>query len=340
MDYLSRDTLVVIDESHQTIPQVRGMYHGDRSRKETLVQYGFRMPSALDNRPLNFSEFVTRVGQSIYVSATPGPYELERSEGVVVEQIIRPTGLTDPEVEVRPVTGQVDDLLHEIRERVARNERVLVTTLTKRMAEDLTEYYAEIGVKCRYLHSDIDTLERVKILRELRLGDFDVLIGINLLREGLDLPEVSLVAILDADKEGFLRSGGSLVQTIGRAARNVEGKAILYADAETDSMRYAIGETGRRRRVQEDYNRKHGITPESIVKSIRGGMGAAGDVDPGTGKSVAEEAPLFGSPQEIEREVERLTKQMKKASKELEFEKAAELRDRIRELKQLELFET
>jgi excinuclease ABC subunit B len=340
MDYLSKDTVVVIDESHQTIPQVRGMYHGDRSRKETLVQYGFRMPSALDNRPLNFSEFVTRVGQTIYVSATPGPYELERSEGVVVEQIIRPTGLTDPEVEVRPVTGQVDDLLHEIRERVARSERVLVTTLTKRMAEDLTEYYAEIGVKCRYLHSDIDTLERVKILRELRLGEFDVLIGINLLREGLDLPEVSLVAILDADKEGFLRSGGSLIQTIGRAARNVGGKAILYADAETDSMRYAIGETGRRRRVQEDYNRKHGITPESIVKSIRGGMGGAGETDAGVGPRVAEEAPLFGNPQEIAREVERLTKQMKKASKELEFEKAAELRDRIRELKELELFES
>ncbi|MGH9392183.1 MAG: helicase-related protein, partial [Vicinamibacteria bacterium] len=341
MDYLSKDTLVVIDESHQTIPQVRGMYHGDRSRKETLVQYGFRMPSALDNRPLNFSEFVSRVGQTIYVSATPGPYELERSEGVVVEQIIRPTGLTDPEVEVRPVTGQVDDLLHEIRERAARNERVLVTTLTKRMAEDLTEYYAEIGVRCRYLHSDIDTLERVKILRELRLGEFDVLIGINLLREGLDLPEVSLVAILDADKEGFLRSGGSLIQTIGRAARNLSGKAILYADVETDSMRYAIGETRRRRRLQEDHNRKHGITPESIVKSIRGGMGAARAVeDPTDARGVAEEALLFGSPQEIAREVERLTKQMKKASKELEFEKAAELRDRIRELKQLELFES
>jgi excinuclease ABC subunit B len=338
--------VVIIDESHQTIPQVRGMYHGDRSRKETLVQYGFRMPSALDNRPLNFEEFVSRVGQTIYVSATPGPYELERSEGVVVEQIIRPTGLTDPEVEIRPVTGQVDDLLHEIRERVARNERVLVTTLTKRMAEDLTEYYAEIGVKCRYLHSDIDTLERVKILRELRMGEFDVLIGINLLREGLDLPEVSLVAILDADKEGYLRSGGSLIQTIGRAARNLRGKAILYADRQTDSMKYAVGETARRRRLQEEYNGKHGITPESIVKSIRGAMGHPGPAAEeaagvrGEGERVLEGQPLFGSPQEIQREVERLTKQMKKASKELEFEKAAELRDRIRELKQLELFES
>jgi excinuclease ABC subunit B len=340
MDYLPKGTVLVIDESHQTIPQVRGMYHGDRSRKETLVEYGFRMPSALDNRPLNFEEFERRIGQTIYVSATPGPYELGKTRGVVVEQIIRPTGLTDPEVEVRPVAGQVDDLLGEIRERVARNERVLVTTLTKRMAEDLSEYYAEIGVRCRYLHSDIDTLERVRILRELRLGEFDVLIGINLLREGLDLPEVSLVAILDADKEGYLRSAGSLIQTIGRAARNVKGKAILYADRETDSMRYALTETLRRRRLQEEHNREHGVTPESIVKSIRGVMGVEGDSrEASSAEAVAEDRVLFGGREEIEREVERLSKAMKKASKELEFEKAAELRDRIRELKQLELFE-
>jgi excinuclease ABC subunit B len=339
MDYLPRDTVVVIDESHQTVPQVRGMYHGDRSRKETLVEYGFRMPSALDNRPLNFEEFVSRVGQTIYVSATPGPYELARTKGVVVEQIIRPTGLIDPEVEVRPVAGQVDDLLGEIRARVERHERVLVTTLTKRMAEDLTEYYAEIGIRCRYLHSDIDTLERVQILRELRLGEFDVLIGINLLREGLDLPEVSLVAILDADKEGYLRSAGSLIQTIGRAARNVEGKAILYADKETDSMKFALSETGRRRRLQEEHNRSHGVTPESIVKSIRRGMQEEHASERLSAERVAEEGALFGDPRELQLEIERLTKSMKKASKELEFEKAAELRDRIRELKQLELFQ-
>jgi excinuclease ABC subunit B len=341
MDYLPKDTVIVLDESHQTVPQVRGMYHGDRSRKETLVEYGFRMPSALDNRPLNFEEFESRIGQRIYLSATPGPYELERSGGVVVEQIIRPTGLTDPEVRVRPVAGQVDDLLHELRIRSERGERVLVTTLTKKMAEDLTDYYTELGVRCRYLHSDIDTLERVKILRDLRLGEFDVLIGINLLREGLDLPEVSLVAILDADKEGFLRSTGALIQTIGRAARHLSGTAILYADNETESMRRALEETDRRRGLQEDYNREHGISPKSIVKSIRGNMG--GTVEEETGAvdaaRVAEEELLFGSPQEIQHELQRLRKAMKQAAKDLDFETAAEHRDRIRALEQLELFQ-
>src|SRR5438874_13487205 len=268
LDYVPRDYLLFIDESHQTIPQLHGMWHGDRSRKQVLIEYGFRLPSALDNRPLSFEEFEHRVNQVVYVSATPGPYELTKSAGVVVEQIIRPTGLIDPEVEVRAVKGQIDDLLHEIRARAERKERVLVTTLTKRMAEDLAEYYAEVGVRCRYLHSEIETLERVKILRDLRRGEFDVLVGINLLREGLDLPEVSLVAILDADKEGFLRSAGSLIQTMGRAARNLHGKSVLYADTMTDSMRAAIAETNRRRAKQLQYNHDNGITPESIIKPV------------------------------------------------------------------------
>jgi len=343
MDYLPNDTLVVIDESHQTVPQVRGMYHGDRSRKETLVEYGFRMPSALDNRPLNFEEFESRVGQTVYVSATPGPYELEHTDGAVIEQIIRPTGLIDPVVEVRPVAGQVDDLLDEVRQRVERKERVLVTTLTKRMAEDLTEYYTELSVKCRYLHSDIDTLERIEILRDLRLGVFDVLIGINLLREGLDLPEVSLVAILDADKEGFLRSAGSLIQTIGRAARHSSGRAILYADRRTDSMTRALDETDRRRSIQRAYNDDHGITPETIVKSIRGAMQSPGEEDALDGRAPTtreDEGLLMAGPEDIRREIQRLTKAMKDASKELDFEQAADHRDRIRELRQMELFDS
>ena len=340
MDYLSRDVLIIIDESHQTIPQLRGMYHGDRSRKETLVEYGFRLPSALDNRPLSFQEFEERVGQVIFVSATPGAEQLEKTQGVVVEQIIRPTGLMDPEVEVRPVSGQVDDLLHEIREREGCKERVLVTTLTKRMAEDLSEYYTELGVRCRYLHSDIETLERVKILRDLRLGEFDVLIGINLLREGLDLPEVSLVAILDADKEGYLRSAGSLIQTMGRASRNVHGKAILYADKVTESMRRALSETKRRRELQEEYNRQNGITPETIVKSIGDILGSVYEQDYPTIPAVAAEDGVdLVTAEELGREIKKLDKAMRQASQRLEFEKAAEIRDRIRELRQLELFD-
>jgi excinuclease ABC subunit B len=334
LDYFPRDYLMVIDESHQTVPQLHGMYHGDRSRKETLVEYGFRMPSALDNRPLTFEEFEHRMNQMIYVSATPGPYELTKSAGVVVEQIIRPTGLVDPPTEVRPVKGQIDDLLHEIRARVERGERVLVTTLTKRMAEDLAEYYSEVGVKCRYMHSEIETLERVKILRDLRKGEFDVLIGINLLREGLDLPEVSLVAILDADKEGFLRSGGSLIQTIGRCARNLNGRAILYADRMTDSMKKAIGETDRRRAIQQAYNDANGITPESIVRPLEMSLARIVEADYAdlTGDE-AEGVPEFKSQEELDAYVVKLESDMREAAKRFEFEKAAKLRDTIKELR-------
>jgi len=338
MDYLPRDALVIIDESHQTIPQIRGMYHGDRSRKGTLVEYGFRLPSALDNRPLMFEEFERAVHQVIYVSATPGPYELKKVKGEVVEQIIRPTGLIDPEIQRKPISGQIDDLIGEIRAVAARGHRVLVTTLTKRMAEDLTDYLAEVGIKVRYLHSDIDTLERNEIIRELRLGKFDVLVGINLLREGLDIPEVSLVAILDADKEGFLRSAGSLIQTIGRAARNVEGRVLLYGDTLTESMRHAIEETHRRRQLQMTYNREHGITPESIRKSITDVLSNIYEKDYYTVPAVpdAERAGLL-TKDEIPALIAQLDKEMRAAAKRLEFERAAALRDRIRELEERHL---
>jgi excinuclease ABC subunit B len=336
LDYFARDYLMFIDESHQTVPQLHGMYHGDRSRKETLVEYGFRLPSALDNRPLTFAEFEHRMNQMVYVSATPGPYELTKSAGVVVEQIIRPTGLVDPPVEVRPVKGQIDDLLHEIRERVARGERVLVTTLTKRMAEDLAEYYAEVGVKCRYMHSEIETLERIKILRDLRKGEFDVLIGINLLREGLDLPEVSRVAILDADKEGFLRSAGSLIQTMGRCARNLSGRAILYADTMTDSMRQAIDETYRRRAIQTAYNEQHGITPESIVRPLDMSLVAVAAADYVDLTSESEDLPEFRSQAELDAFIAKVENDMREAAKRFEFEKAAKLRDQVRELRSKE----
>src|SRR6516165_5638135 len=333
LDYVPRDYLLFVDESHQTIPQVRGMWHGDRSRKENLIEYGFRMPSALDNRPLTFEEFENRVNQAIYVSATPGPYELTKSAGVVVEQIIRPTGLIDPEVEVRPVKGQIDDLLKEIRAREKKNERVLVTTLTKRMAEDLAEYYSELGVRCRYMHSEIETLERIKILRDLRKGEFDVLIGINLLREGLDLPEVSLVAVLDADKEGFLRSSGSLIQTVGRCARNLNGRAILYADTITDSMKRAMDETDRRRAIQEAYNVANGITPESIVRPLAMSLASIVEADYIT---VPVDLPAEGavSSDQLDELITNLEKQMREAAKQFEFEKAAQLRDRIKALKE------
>jgi excinuclease ABC subunit B len=338
LDYLPHDSLLFIDESHQTVPQLHAMFHGDRSRKQTLVEFGFRLPSALDNRPLTFEEFEHRVNQVIYVSATPGPYELTKSAGVVVEQIIRPTGLIDPEVEVRPVRGQVDDLLRQIRQRTERGERVLVTTLTKRMSEDLAEYYSEAGVRCRYLHSEISTLDRVKILRDLRKGEFDVLIGVNLLREGLDLPEVSLVAILDADKEGFLRSGGSLIQTIGRAARHLNGKAILYADVMTDSMRHAIGETNRRRRVQSDYNRENDITPQSIIKPIDMSLVAIAESDYVTVPLEAEDTEVESmTAEEREKFLAELEERMRDAARQFEFEKAAALRDRLKALKSREV---
>jgi excinuclease ABC subunit B len=337
LDYLPEDALVVVDESHQTVPQIRGMYHGDRSRKEVLVAYGFRLPSALDNRPLNFEEWEQRVSQVVFVSATPGPYELSKAGGVVVEQVIRPTGLMDPPIEVRPVRGQVDDLLKEIRDRVAQKERVLVTTLTKRMAEDLTTYYQELGVKVRYLHSDIDTLERVEILRDLRRGAFDVLVGINLLREGLDLPEVSLVAILDADKEGFLRSGGSLIQTSGRAARNVNGRVIMYADTITASMKTAIGETERRRALQAAYNAEHGITPESVVRQIDDVLSSVYERDYSTGPSLRESRETFRTQAELDAEIGRLEAEMKSAAANLDFERAAAVRDTLKTLRSREL---
>jgi len=333
LDYLPQDALMFIDESHQTVPQLHGMFRGDRSRKQTLVDYGFRLPSALDNRPLTFEEFEHRVGQVTYISATPGPYELTKSGGEVVEQVIRPTGLVDPEIEIRTTRNQVDDLLGEIRSRAEANERVLVTTLTKRMAEDLAEYYAEVGVRCRYLHSEIETLERVKILRDLRRGEFDVLIGINLLREGLDLPEVSLVAILDADKEGFLRSAGALIQTMGRAARNLHGKAILYADRTTDSMRRAIAETSRRRAKQIQYNEENGITPESIVKPLDMALVAIVEADYFTVPSEAE-ADEVASQDQLDALIANLENQMREAAKEFEFEKAAQLRDRVKALRE------
>jgi len=334
LDYFPRDFLLFIDESHVTVPQLHGMWHGDRSRKQNLVDYGFRLPSAMDNRPLRFEEFETRTGQIVYVSATPGPYELTKSAGVVVEQIIRPTGLVDPQVEIRPVKGQIDDLLAEIRDRASKNQRVLVTTLTKRMSEDLANYYTEVGVRCRYMHSEIETLARIKLLRDLRKGEYDVLIGINLLREGLDLPEVSLVAILDADKEGFLRSQGSLIQTIGRAARHLEGRAILYADKMTDSMRRAIDETDRRRIKQESYNEANGITPTTIIRAINDSLASILKADYAdlTEEAGADELE-FSTQAELDLYINNLESDMREAAKKFEFEKAAKLRDTVKELR-------
>jgi excinuclease ABC subunit B len=337
LDYFPRDFVLFIDESHATVPQVHGMWYGDQSRKQNLVDYGFRLPSARDNRPLKFEEFENRIHQTIYVSATPGPYELTRSAGVVVEQVIRPTGLIDPEIEIRPVKGQIDDLLAEIRDRAKRNERVLVTTLTKRMSEDLAGYYTEVGVKCRYMHSEIETLERVRLLAALRKGEYDVLIGINLLREGLDLPEVSLVAILDADKEGFLRSAGSLIQTIGRAARHLEGRAILYADKMTDSMRRAIDETDRRRSIQRAYNEEHGITPTSIINKMDMGLAQILKAEYGEVEiDAAESIPEFASQADLDAFIAKMETEMREAAKKFEFERAAKLRDSIKQLKEKE----
>ncbi|HEY3452248.1 MAG TPA: excinuclease ABC subunit UvrB [Myxococcales bacterium] len=336
IDYFPKDFLLFVDESHQTVPQVGAMYRGDQSRKTTLVDFGFRLPSALDNRPLKFEEWERLIGQAVFVSATPSNYELEKAQGIVVEQVIRPTGLMDPQVEVRPVRTQVDDLLEEIRKRAAVGERVLVTTLTKRMAEDLTEYYAEVGVKVRYLHSDVDTLERAEIIRDLRKGVFDVLVGINLLREGLDIPEVSLVAILDADKEGFLRSSVSLIQTIGRAARHVSGRVLMYAETQTDSMKQALSETDRRRAIQKAYNEEHHITPTSIKKNIHELM-AISESDYVTVSLAAEGEDVYLSKDEMAKLLEEYTADMRKAAAEMEFEKAAELRDKILALKDMDL---
>jgi len=337
LDYFPKDSLIFIDESHITIPQLNGMYWGDRTRKETLVQYGFRLPSALDNRPLSFEEFEARVPQLIYVSATPSDYEKKKAKGRVVEQIIRPTGLIDPEVDMKPARYQVDDLLGEIKSRIDRGERVLVTTLTKRMAEDLTSYYAELGLKVKYLHSDIQTLERMEIIRDLRLGKFDVLIGINLLREGLDLPEVSMVAILDADKEGFLRSETSLIQTFGRTARNIAGRVVLYADQLTQSMKRAMEETSRRRKIQEAYNRQKGITPETIKKAIPDILASIYEADYVTVPLAAEKPEAYVSILEIPKLISRLKKEMREAASKLDFEKAAEIRDRLKSLEEREL---
>ncbi|MGZ5487447.1 MAG: excinuclease ABC subunit UvrB [Candidatus Aminicenantales bacterium] len=337
LDYFPDDFLTIIDESHVTVPQIGGMYAGDRSRKLTLVEHGFRLPSALDNRPLNFGEFEARVGQTLYVSATPSLFEIKQSPGHVIEQVIRPTGLTDPQLEIRPIRGQVDDLMGEIRARAARNERVLVTTLTKKMAEDLSRHYHELGLRVRYLHSEVETLDRVNVLRDLRKGKFDALIGINLLREGLDLPEVSLVAILDADKEGFLRSATALIQTFGRAARNVAGKAILYADTITDSMKIAIAETTRRRTIQEEYNAAHGITPQSIVKGIDEVLTSVYERDYLDYTTLPEEKDIYLSPLKRKKRMDELAKLMKDASASLEFEKAAAFRDELTKLKKREL---